>query len=214
MAAPPSKTLKDFNGQWSLVSPQTTPSVGAPNPAHQAAQNKSLSDSVEPVLALQGVGFLTRKAVAMASITLDVKCYEGAASPPSESKDPVTHIEIVQTASKLSSTTEHRCLDFVFREHSDWLFGNVKGRSRWIHAAEVDDAFLAKGWEEGDAEAVGPDGETHLLSHAVSLDRDWTVKQIWGFQVVDGARRYARNIVATTETGDRAEIRLLYDYVS
>ena len=142
-----------------------------------------------------------------------MKQYDGPPSPPSESKDPATHIEITQTAGKLSSTTEHRCLDFVFREHSDWLFGNVKGHSKWIHAKDIDDAFLAKGWEEGDAEAGGPDGETHLLSEAISLDRDWTATQIWGFQVVDEQRHYTRKIVVATTSGERAEIRLVYDYI-
>jgi hypothetical protein len=94
------------------------------------------------------------------------------------------------------------------------LFGKVKGQTKWIHAKDTEDAFLAKGWEEGEAEASGPDGETHLLSHVISLDRDWTASQIWGFQVIDDQRRYARNVVVSTKAGKKAEIRLVYDFVS
>ncbi|KLU85318.1 hypothetical protein MAPG_04346 [Magnaporthiopsis poae ATCC 64411] len=41
MAAPPSKTLRDLNGKWVM--------------------NKTLSDSTEPALALQGIGWLYLK---------------------------------------------------------------------------------------------------------------------------------------------------------
>jgi len=39
----------------------------------------------------------------------------------------------------------------------------------------------------------------------------WAVQQVWGFQEIDGARRYARNIVCTKGNA-RETIRLVYDY--
>merc|ERR1712000_717432 len=56
--------------------------------------------------------------------------------------DVIQHIDIEQSASGLTSTHEKRCLDDVFREHSDWLFGTVKGKTKWVTLDEVTDEFL------------------------------------------------------------------------
>lgn len=158
---------------------------------------------------------MTRKAIGIAAITLDIKQYSGPPSPPSESKDPAVHIEIDQIATAgLKGTSEKRCLDTFPREHSDWLFGTVRGSSKFIaKSADISDAFLAAGWLDGEAEATGPAGELHIQSLAESVDNDWVATQIWGFQTIEGERRYCRNI--TVVKGDeRVEIRLVYDYLS
>ncbi|OTA69272.1 hypothetical protein K449DRAFT_322262 [Hypoxylon sp. EC38] len=212
MAAPATKTIGDLNGKWVL--------------------NKNLSDSVEPALALQGVGWLTRKTINTTSVTLHVKQYKGAPSPPASAADNalVTRIDIEQVAAAgIKGTTENRCLDFVYREHSDWIFGKVRGRSRWINADDlkalvaapdgeaiksgwVKDDFVARDWLEGDAEKGGPEGETHILNHVESLDNGWTALQVWGFQDIGGERRYTRNIVVAK--GDKfVEFKMIYDWV-
>jgi hypothetical protein len=173
-----------------------------------------LSDSPEPALALQGVSWLTRKAVALAGVTLQVREYEGPPTPPNDAQQPVTHIEIEQSVTGgLTGTSEKRCLDFRLRDHTDWLFGHVRGRSRWITAADISDDFLKNGWLEDGGEKCGPAGETHILSHVESADNGWTATQIWGFQTVDGARRYCRNIVVA-KGDEKIEFRLVYDYQS
>ncbi|KAK0733938.1 hypothetical protein B0T26DRAFT_632739 [Lasiosphaeria miniovina] len=193
MAAPLSKTIGDFNGKWVM--------------------NKSESTSVEPGLILQNIGWVTRKIVAASTITLSVNQYTGPPSPPAEPTEAaVTHIEIEQTGTAgLKGSTEKRCLDFTFREHTDWLFGTVRGQSKWIALPNIDDAFLAEGWLEGDEEKTGPGGESHVLSHVESVDNGWTATQIWGFKLVEGVRKYARNIVVAKGT-ERAELKLVYDY--
>ncbi|KAL7628746.1 hypothetical protein AAE478_000261 [Parahypoxylon ruwenzoriense] len=225
MAAPASKTIGDLNGKWVL--------------------NKALSDSVEPALALQGVGWLVRKAIGSATVTLHVKQYKAAPSPiDSSSSTPAsappaadaplaTHIDIQQTvgAAGLKGTAEHRCLDYEFRDHSDWLFGHVQGRSRFVAAAELrslvgegsearekkwvdggDPDFAARDWVEGDAENAGPAGESHILSFVQSLDAAWTALQVWGFQDVGGERRYVRNVVVAN--GDKyVSFKMVYDWV-
>jgi hypothetical protein len=141
-----------------------------------------------------------------------VQQFDGPGSPPSESKDPVTHIEIAQTVSGgIQGTTEKRCIDGLWREHEDWMFGKVKGQTIWIKAEDIKDPYLAKGWEESDLEKAGPNGETHLRSYVEREDGKWTAEQIWGFQVIDGARMYARNIVVIAGD-DRVEMRLVYNY--
>lgn len=108
----------------------------------------------------------------------------------------------------MSTTHEARCLDNVFREHSDWLFGDVKGQSQWVTLDEITDEHLKKGWEiEGDGKFV--------RSHVERVDNSWTATQIWGFQVINGERRYCRNIVVKkVKDNKRVELRLVYDYVS
>ena len=152
----------------------------------------------------------------MATVTLDIKQFRAPPSPPADPSGPeATHIEIEQTVTGgFKGTTEKRCLDSTFREHSDWLFGHVKGQSKWLRADEIQDPWLAsKDWLEGDAEKGGPDGETHVLSHVDSLDDDWTATQIWGFQLVDGERKHVRHVVIA-KGQDRVELKLVYDYLA
>ncbi|KAF5025309.1 hypothetical protein F66182_2642 [Fusarium sp. NRRL 66182] len=186
MAAPAEKTITDLSGKWVL--------------------NKNLSDSSEPILSLQGIGYLTRKGIGMATISLDINQYSAPPKPPNTSTDVFTHIDITQSASGLSSTQENRCLDDTFREHSDWLFGSVKGRSRFITLDEVEDAFLKEGWlAESDVKFI--------QSYVESVDNGWIANQIWGFEEIKGERRYVRHVLVTK--GDkRVTAKLIYDYQS
>lgn len=92
------------------------------------------------------------------------------------------------------------------------MFGTVKGQSKFIAVEDIQDPFLAKGWLEGEEEKKGPNGESHILSHVESLDNGWTATQIWGFQTVDGKRRYCRHIVVA-KGAEKVEFRLVYDYL-
>ncbi|KAF7544206.1 hypothetical protein G7Z17_g10125 [Cylindrodendrum hubeiense] len=186
MAAPPAKTINDLNGNWIM--------------------NKSLSDSSEPVLALQGIGWMTRKAIGLATISIAVNQYQAPPKAPNTSTDIVTHIDIVQSASGLSSTTENRCIDNTFRDNSDWLFGTVKSRSAFVSLDEVDDEFLKKGW------LIEGEGKQFVKSYVESQGNGWIATQIWGFETIDGERRYCRHVMVT-KGDERVQIRLVYDYV-
>ncbi|TVY86381.1 hypothetical protein LAWI1_G006531 [Lachnellula willkommii] len=117
MAAPAEISIKDLSGAWVM--------------------NKTLSDDTDPVLALQGVGWWTRKAIGLATVTLHTKQYTG--------DDSTTHIDI-------SQTTENRVLNWQEREHEDHIFGHLKGRSRWLSSSDYDseitDPFLKAEWLE------------------------------------------------------------------
>ncbi|KAK7737473.1 hypothetical protein SLS53_006546 [Cytospora paraplurivora] len=181
MAAPAEKTLRDLNGTWVM--------------------NKSLSDSTDPALALQGIGWLTRKAIGIATVTLHAKEYVD--------EQGWTHIDIDQTATGgIKGTAENRTLDNTFREHSDWLFGHVQGRTGWVASKDEigdgTDEFLKGGWEEGQTEWI--------VNRVESLDSGWVATQVWGFGIIDGERRYARNTVVT-KGKERVELRLVYDFV-
>ncbi|KAI0199086.1 hypothetical protein F4808DRAFT_219919 [Astrocystis sublimbata] len=200
MAAPATKTIGDLSGKWVL--------------------NKTLSDPTDPALALQGIGWLLRKGISAATVTIAVKQYVDASSK-------VTRIDVDQSASGLSSTHEARTLDWSSRSHKDWLFGAVEGRSKFISSSElsalvaadgearkegwVDSAFLSEDWLEGDEEQKGDEGKSHVISH-VKAEAGWFATQIWGFQNIGGERRHVRNVVVSK--GDKfVSFKMIYDFV-
>lgn len=180
-------------------------------------QNKSISGNADPGLALQGIGYLTRTGISLASIALDINQYEAPPKEGNDSTDTFTHIDLDQTAAGVSTTQEKRCLDNTFRDHDDKVFGEVRGRSQWVSVEDIEDEFLKNGWD------VESDSSKELIeSYVESRTRDWVATQIWGFQTVDGERRYCRNIlIQTVKRNDKNEIeeflqrhdfRFVYDY--
>ena len=105
-----------------------------------------------------------RRIISLATVTLTVTEYEG--------EDGFTHIDIDQVASPGGITsTEKRTLDWEWHDHSDRIFGNVKGRSRWIKLKDIDDDdFLKKGYETLEGEFV--------QGYVESKDSGWTANQV------------------------------------
>ncbi|KAI5799000.1 hypothetical protein EDC01DRAFT_650024 [Geopyxis carbonaria] len=163
--------------------------------------NKTLSDPTDDILTLQGLSWFTRKAIGLATITLYVKHYT--------STDSIEHIDIDQTLTGgIKGTTESRVLDWAAREHSDHIFGRVNGRSRRIQLSEIDDEFLKTGWMSDMAE------QGLVESDVTSEDNDWAARQIWGFEEIDGEKKYVRHLVLKTmKRGDELKKKLVYDYI-
>jgi hypothetical protein len=148
-----------------------------------------------------------RKAISWATVTLHCKQYVG-------DEDGVTHIDIEQTVTGgIKGTTEIRILDWVERPHSDYMFGNLKGRSRWIAQGGAEwaqlDSFLTDGWLEGEGEKAGPNGETHIHGFVDNQERGWTAEQIWGFAELEGKRYYTRRVLCKKEA-ESICVRLVY----
>jgi hypothetical protein len=93
---------------------------------------------MDDVLRLQGVGWLTRKVIAAATIYLTIKHYKDS--------DGIEHIDIDQNASGMHQTREERTLTWTEHEHHDGLFGPVIGKSRRVKADDLDKPFLKEGW--------------------------------------------------------------------
>ena len=169
----------------------------------QPPQNKSLSDDPDPVLALQGVSWLTRTAISLATVYLNIKQYTDDAG--------VVHVDIEQTTTGgLQGTTELRTLNWEEHEHEDHIFGKLTGKTRFVATEAIEEPYLKEGWLEGEEEKGGPAGETHIESSVVA-DAGWTANMIWGFADIDGERRYTRRIVV--KKGDQElKVRLVYEY--
>jgi len=196
MAAPASADIKKLEGKWVM--------------------NKSLSDAFDAVLVLQGMGWLTRKALGAATVTQHL--YQSTID--GEDNTPTTEIKIDQLITGgIKGSTETRILDWHYREHVDRLFGTVKGRSRYIALAkaieegktagvsEEDAKFVAEGWlketEEGDV----------VESFVENEANKWTAWQIWGFADIGGERKLTRKFVVRKVGSDEVvRVRLVYDY--
>ncbi|KAG9243071.1 hypothetical protein BJ878DRAFT_136202 [Calycina marina] len=182
MAASPEKHIGDLAGLWVL--------------------NKSLSGDIDAILTFQGIGWWKRKAIGLATVTLHVTQYitEG-----------ITHIDIKQTATGgIEGTTELRELDWVQRTHNDHIFGEVTGRSRWATLESIEDAYLKEGWLDGEEEKKGPNGEL-LVENYVEAKAGWNGRQLWGFSIIDGERRYTRRVVIT-KGSESKKVVMVYNW--
>ena len=143
-----------------------------------------------------------RKIIVNATITLTVH----------EELGPPTTVKIEQVATGgIKGTTENRTLDWTPREHKDYLFGRVMGSSRWV---KLDKLEPGRGLEEMDFLAADWEGgldQEFIQSYVENDEAGWIVNQIWGFQVIDGERRWARNLVAKKDEKILKE-KLVYDW--
>ncbi len=181
-------------------------------PINPHLQNKTLSDPHDAVLTLQGVGWLKRKAINLATVTLTIKQYNSA--------EGVNHIDIDSVATGgIKGTSEERILDWTARSHEDHVFGSLSGKSRWISTsgpewAEVD-SFLKEGWLQGVEETKGPNGEANIQNHVVNQANGWEATQVWGFAEVNGTRYHARRVIVRKLDGsEELKIRLIYDWTA
>ncbi|KAE8351919.1 hypothetical protein BDV28DRAFT_10240 [Aspergillus coremiiformis] len=204
MAAPADVTIKDLSGEWTM--------------------DKTISDPTESILALQGMGYLKRKVIGLATITLQIHHY-------ADENDPkLLHSNIDQVVTGgIKGTTEHRISDWEPREHEDHVFGKVRGQSRLCRGSKgengkfcpnvdivtkTDDEKVKKflkgeilidgkdteGFVADNAGEEYGEGESLFLQSFVeSLDNGWTAEQIWGFEVIQGTRYYTRRVVAAKD---------------
>lgn len=101
MAAPPSVSTADLTGTYTL--------------------NGKLSDSMDAVLKMQGVGWLVRQAAAYSTITVTMKQY---------AKDDTVCLDVDQVSTGGIRSKEERVLNWEWREKDDRIWGKVRGRAR------------------------------------------------------------------------------------
>ncbi|KAG2350187.1 hypothetical protein BDR05DRAFT_954290 [Suillus weaverae] len=185
MAAPPEVTTKNLTGKYIM--------------------NKTLSDDSDDILKLQGVSWFKRRAISMFTLTLVVKHYTDEGG--------FEHVDIEQTLSGgISGTNEYRTLDWEERGQSDDVFGAVIGQSKRVKVEEVEDEFLKSGWTEDAVE----DGLILAVARSDTPKSGmiWRAEQTWGFEVLNGERRYARHVKFTSSDKQDGPIfkHLYYDY--
>ncbi|KAI9429739.1 hypothetical protein H4582DRAFT_1189833 [Lactarius indigo] len=167
--------------------------------------NKELSDDTDGIMSMQGVSWINRTAISYGTITLYVKHYKD--------ENGVEHVDSDQTLVGIPGTTELRVLDWTKKDHYDYLFGHVVGKSRRRNVGDIEDDFLKGGWL--------PDTVEHgVIASSIESDTNksgysWTSDEVWGFEEVKGERRYTRRIKFTEKPGGKVvQARVVYDYYS
>jgi hypothetical protein len=176
-------------------------------------QNKSLSDAFDPVLSLQGIGWLTRKALGAATVTQHLR--QTVAEDGTS-----TQINIDQLVSGgLKGSSEKRTLDWQYRAHSDWLFGNLQGRTRYNTLAKITEENKGQGVTEQDAKYLvegwlKETEEGEVVESFVDNDGNkWTGWQVWGFADIGGQRKLTRRFAIRKKDKDEVvRVRLVYDW--
>ncbi|KAI0734499.1 hypothetical protein C8Q72DRAFT_806515 [Fomitopsis betulina] len=164
--------------------------------------SKQLSDDTDELLRLQGLGWLKRRIIKMGTLYLTIKHYTDDVG--------VERIDILQSLSGLSDTDEDRILDWTARAHEDDTFGKVSSKSRRVKVEQVQNDWLKNGWT--------PDTDEHGLvftraeSKAEENGVNWQADQTWGFEVINGERRYVRHVSFQGPKGEKLNLRLVYDY--
>ncbi|OSD03562.1 hypothetical protein PYCCODRAFT_232115 [Trametes coccinea BRFM310] len=185
MAVPAEMTSRDLSGKFRM--------------------SKTLSDDSDEILRLQGVSWFTRKAIGMATVYLDIKHYKD--------ENGIEHIDIDQSVTGgIKGTSEYRALDWEERPHEDHVFGAVLSKSKRVPLAEVEREWMKKDWLEESLE----DGQiifTCAKADPSKNKQKWSSEQTWGFELVNGEKRYTRHIFFEGPKDEIIEIRLVYDYL-
>ncbi|KAF5323471.1 hypothetical protein D9611_005771 [Ephemerocybe angulata] len=185
MAAPADLNILDLSGKYVM--------------------NKELSDKrIDTMLSLQGVGWIKRKAITLATVTLFVKHFKN--------EDGFEVVNIDQTISGgIPASSELRTLTGNPRETEDVTFGHIITKSKRVKVDELDVSFLKNGWTADTIE--------HGLIHSYTESNTpksgttWIASQAWGLEEINGERRYTRHIKFTGPKAEDIEAVLVYDYL-
>ncbi|KAK5172158.1 uncharacterized protein LTR77_003796 [Saxophila tyrrhenica] len=177
MAVPPEITIHNLTGSYTL--------------------NRTLSDSSQQVLKMQSIGFLVRQAVAYSTVTVTLQQYTNPTTG-------LRHLDQTQTSTGGIRNFEDPIMDWKYTEKENWIWGKVKGRSRYAKLSEVEDEWMREGWEDGNAEVVE--------GYVEGLKDGWSAWQVWGFAVVGGERKHVRKILARRPKWKEQRIRMVYDW--
>ncbi|KAL2843562.1 hypothetical protein BJX68DRAFT_154849 [Aspergillus pseudodeflectus] len=212
MAIPTDITLRTLKGSWGL--------------------DKTLSENMDGILRLQGVGWLTRKGIGAASQTLH---FTSAVETPPSSSETTVHITMRQTLTGgIPGSTEERYMDWVERERSNHIYGDTQSRSRLIKGVRD-----AEGAVRPDVEIQSKPGNDAIeeevkkflsagVPHLGSQENDdlsdlyihdfgrnekagWTAEQIWGLEVIDSQQYLTRRVAVVREDGYELA-RLVYKF--
>ncbi|KAF8516689.1 hypothetical protein BU17DRAFT_92514 [Hysterangium stoloniferum] len=187
MASPAHITTKNLSGTWTM--------------------NKKLGDSLDKILALQGVGWITRKAIGAAPVTQHIKQYVDA--------NGVEHVDVESVLPGNMKSIEPRVVDGSDQHDKDDLFGHIIRKSTRVKKAELDHDYLKGNCNEPEVEEIG------ALRLVVSSDPEkskhrWVLEQVWAFEEINGARYCTERLHFEGFEGSEKQTiqgRLVYDFV-
>ncbi|KAH9827720.1 hypothetical protein Tdes44962_MAKER09667 [Teratosphaeria destructans] len=171
------KSMLDLTGPWKL--------------------NKELSTDATAAMDIQGIGFLTRKAVELAA-----KLAPFRIKVEQKGKEELI-ITYALMANLPAIKEELRPLKADWEEKKDPMVGRVRLRSHWTTTAEL----KGKGAEVFLTEGLADD-ETILEAEIESLEKGFKMDQLW---LMEGDRLVKRDLTISGE-GKKAETRFVYEF--
>lgn len=183
MATPPEITMAALSGKWIL---------------------SKKSDDWEPLLGMQGVPWIKRRAANYITLTDHLTQY-------TDDKG-LDHVDVKQTVTGgFKGGVENRTLDWQVYEAANETFGQVKDQCKWLGGPDELDGeqgaeFLKEGWID-----EGEEGKKLLLATMESVKGGWRSVAVWGFQMINGERYHVRKVAV--KKGDQMLTgRALYDW--
>ncbi|KAL3449568.1 hypothetical protein BJX65DRAFT_272582 [Aspergillus insuetus] len=219
-------------------SPASRPSMQDPNGTWLL--EKHLSSNIPLLLKLQKIPFLIRHAITSSPVHLILTQY----TKTNAEGQKQTHLDLIQrTAGSLSLPVieDKRVLDWVEREHEDFVFGRVLTRSVFVRGSvsdkgaarpdfdvnvrvkegqEVIERFLRGeiDVDEGQTDGflVEKEEGKGLWVHTLEINEKsaWTAETVWGFEVVKGERYLTSRVVVVNGKGKYQLGRMVFKFLS
>ncbi|PCG88482.1 Hypothetical protein PENO1_110020 [Penicillium occitanis (nom. inval.)] len=200
-------------------------------------------ENLTGVWMLQGINWVVRKAIGMTEVTVKIKHFEAPSPTTGNTISQIaisqsTNVNLGGTSeTRYLDWQEYPQEDHIFGKTvvQSRFIGNSDGVANPVPSVgtrtETDDPNVNKylrgkidekgashdGFLVEKAQAIEPleGGKDGLWIHVVirSQEQKWIAEQIWGFEVIEGERRYVRRTVLTGTKGNREMARLVYSYV-
>ncbi|KAJ8606120.1 hypothetical protein MRB53_041196 [Persea americana] len=202
MAAP-----ADIRGQYLVHSSTTLTPLPGYSTSAKWIMNTTLSDPHDDVLAVQGVGYLKRKAIGMATVTVVNSC----------SKDAEGHhiVHSASSASGIPGASEKLVINGKPHASDHSVYGSIITTPSLKKPSEIEDPFLTENLlpdsfdDEGKALFVASESDK-----SKNKNGPWTAEVTSGYMTIDGTKRWVRlNHFKCPAKGMDKKIRLVYDFV-
>nr|POF03468.1 hypothetical protein CFP56_72564 [Quercus suber] len=164
-------------------------------------QDSTMSDSLEPMLKIQGFPWLLRKSLGM--VTVELSLVHKSGSP--DSITAKTHIR----PGSYETTEDTFQLDNEPHERSDKNIGKVVASARYLKIDEIQDQDVK------DKVKAGNEGTGDVIEQATQApEKNWETKGYWTFEVINGTRYLCRyTMVLDTKSKERHVLKSVYTYV-
>ncbi|KAK7445747.1 hypothetical protein VKT23_014742 [Stygiomarasmius scandens] len=188
MAAPAQVTMAKLSGKFAV--------------------NKSLSDSFDDMWRLQGAGWVARKAMNLAGLTLHINHHTDSSG--------IEHLDITPVVTGgMKASPDFRTLDYSEMQAENPMTGPMLVKTRKVSLSQVKDS---EDEEMGKGKCDKEKNEKWLEdlvihSHVKSTKKVWSNDEIWGFVEHKGQRRFVRLYHFIGPDKEVLNLRIVYDYV-
>ncbi|KAL8704426.1 MAG: hypothetical protein Q9201_002417 [Fulgogasparrea decipioides] len=175
--------ILDVTGHWSL--------------------NRTLSDSLEDTFMLQGIPWIVRKVINVATLELSFQ------QDLPETEDAPIRFTVKQTVRPggFDSANEY-ILDGKTRYDTVPIFGEVSATNSYV---TEDDVTVADSLQR-EVERTQGQQRIGIMEITAGVHTGWTSRTLWGFERIEGIKHLCK-YATTTKDGQKATARMVFDYL-